>query len=60
MTESHEKIQKNIFFSKGSYRHVECNLDNPSEKFLTDTRICSPHWQKLTKKMKLYRESFGF
>ena len=38
MTESDEKIHKNIFHSKGSYRHVECNLDNPSEKFLTDTR----------------------
>ena len=40
MPESDEKIHKNIFFSKSSYGHVECNLDNPSEKFLTDTRKC--------------------
>ena len=33
MTECDEKIHKNNFFSKGSYRLVECNFDNPSEKF---------------------------
>ena len=60
MTESHEKIHMNIFFSKSSYRQVECNFDNPSEKFLTDTRKCSPQWPKLTEKMKFFQESFGF
>ena len=60
MTESDEKIHKNIFFSKGSYRHVECNFDNPSEKFLTDIRKSSPQWPKLTEKMKFFQESFCF
>ena len=40
MTESDEKIHKNIFSLKGSYRHVECSFDNFSEKFLTDTQKC--------------------
>ena len=60
MTESHEKILKNIFFSKNSYRHVDYNFDNPSDKFLTDTRKCSPQWSKLTEKMQFFQEIFVF
>ena len=52
MTESDEKIHKNIFFSKGSYRHEECNFDNPSEKFLTNTGKSSIHCPKMTEKKK--------
>ena len=52
MTESDEKIHKNIFFSKGSYRHEECNFDNPSEKFLTNTGKSSTHCPKMTEKKK--------
>ena len=52
MTESDEKIHKNIFFSKGSYRHEECNFDNPSEKFLTNIGKRSTHCPKMTEKKK--------
>ena len=48
------KIHKNIFSLKGSYRHVQCSFDNPSEKFWTDTRKCP-----LTDQIDCKYESFS-